>query len=158
MVDVRNLPAGNGLAADDFEFSVGGGLLEGWNAAPAAASVSVRRGTGVDGADRVTITFADGAVKNTWLRVRMLPTPDTGLASADVFYFGNAIGETGNSLADTLVNATDVAAVRSNLFATAVPIGGMRHRPRRPGQRCRPALVRTAQSALPLPLITPPVL
>ena len=108
----------------------------------------------------MTITFADGAVKNTWLRVRMLPTPDTGLASADVFYFGNAIGETGNSLADTLVNATDVAAVRSNLFATAVPIGGMRTTSTATAGSCATdlLLVRTAQSALPLPLITPPVL
>ncbi|HZN67491.1 MAG TPA: dockerin type I domain-containing protein, partial [Tepidisphaeraceae bacterium] len=158
MVDVRNLPAGNGLAADDFEFSVGGGLLEGWSAAPVPASVSVRRGAGVDGADRVTITFADGAVKNTWLRARMLPTPDTGLASADVFYFGNAIGETGNSVIDTLVNGADVTAVRSNLFATAVPIAGA-YDIDRDGRVSATdlLLVRTGQSALPLPLITPPV-
>ena len=158
MVDVRNLPAGNGLAADDFEFSVGGGLLEGWSAAPVPASVSVRRGAGVDGADRVTITFADGAVKNTWLRARMLPTPDTGLASADVFYFGNAIGETGNSVIDTLVNGADVTAVRSNLFTTAFPIAGA-YDIDRDGRVSATdlLLVRTGQSALPLPLITPPV-
>ena len=46
--------------------------------------------------------------------MQVLANADTGLASKDVFYFGNAIGETGNSPTDAIVNATDVAAPASD--------------------------------------------
>ena len=39
----------------------------------------------------------------------------TGLAQDDVFYFGNAIGETGNSAQNANVNSTDIGLVRGNL-------------------------------------------
>ncbi len=38
----------------------------------------------------------------------------TGLATPDVFYFGNAIGESGNSTTDAKVNALDVLLARNN--------------------------------------------
>jgi subtilisin family serine protease len=122
MVDVRNLPAGD-LTADDFAFNLGtdSDLLASWQPAPTPRAVSVRRGEGVDGSDRVTLTFADGAIKNTWLRVTVLANDHTGLAAPDVFYFGNAVGETGDSAADAAVNLFDVVAVRSHLFAGATP-------------------------------------
>ena len=41
-------------------------------------------------------------------------TSKTGLVSPDVFYFGNAVGETGNSPADAEVTPTDVIGVRNN--------------------------------------------
>jgi hypothetical protein len=37
-----------------------------------------------------------------------------GLGAHDVFYFGNAIGETGNDPKNAIVNATDVVATRYN--------------------------------------------
>jgi hypothetical protein len=63
----------------------------------------------------VTITFADDAVKNTWLRVTLRADDHTGLAADDVFYFGNQLGETGNAAADAAVNALDVSALRAHL-------------------------------------------
>ena len=46
----------------------------------------------------------------------MLVTEDTGIPADDVFYFGNAIGETGNTYGtatpNTFVNATDAVGVR----------------------------------------------
>ncbi|MDP6634507.1 MAG: hypothetical protein QGG42_06395, partial [Phycisphaerae bacterium] len=43
---------------------------------------------------RVTLVWPDGAIANQWVEVTVLATADTGLAAADVFYFGNAVGET----------------------------------------------------------------
>lgn len=47
--------------------------------------------------------------------MRLLANDKTGLAEDDVFYFGSAIGECGDSTANALVNATDVGLVRNNL-------------------------------------------
>jgi hypothetical protein len=44
----------------------------------------------------------------------VLPGGDSGLAWADVFYFGNAVGETGNEPGNAIVNATDQLLVRNN--------------------------------------------
>ena len=123
MVDVFNLPAGD-LRPDDFAFNLGtdSDLLASWEPAPAPAAIGVRRGAGDGGSDRVTITFPDGAVRNTWLRVTVKANADTGLAADDVFYFGNATAETGNSPDDALVNAIDLAAVRAHQSIAPQPI------------------------------------
>jgi len=39
---------------------------------------------------------------------------DTGLPEDDVFYFGNAVGDTGNSAIDAKVNAFDMLGARNN--------------------------------------------
>ena len=75
--------------------------------------ITVREGAGVDGSDRVTIRWEDNAVKNQWLQVTVKATENTGLADADVFYFGNAPGEAGDSLINTIVNATDEIVARN---------------------------------------------
>ena len=80
----------------DFEFRVGNNNQSGdWSGAPLPASITRRSGAGTGGSDRVTLTWADGAIINTWLEVRVKATPATGLVNDNVFYFGNAIGETG---------------------------------------------------------------
>ena len=109
------------LAAGDFDLAVGtpGGA---WAAAPAPASVTRRAGAGTAGSDRVTLTWADGVIKNTWLRVTMKADAQTGLSAPDVFYFGNLIGETGdgNGAGGTLrVNALDLGAVKRALNTTS---------------------------------------
>ncbi len=40
--------------------------------------------------------------------------PHTGLTAGDVFYFGSAVGESGNSTPDATVNFTDVLAASNN--------------------------------------------
>jgi hypothetical protein len=100
---------------DDFAFRVGNDENPaGWSDAPAPESITVRPGDGVEGSDRVTLTWADGAIVGQWLQVSVLPTENTGLAEADVFYFGNAVGEAGNSAEDAKVNATDMLLARNN--------------------------------------------
>ena len=74
------------------------------------------------GSDRVTLTWADGAIKNQWLELRAKTGTQTGLSTDDVFYFGNVIGETGDSAADFLVTANDQTRVRVAVTANAVGV------------------------------------
>ncbi len=125
MVDIAGLPAGVGPQASDFQFRVGNtDDPQSWIAAPAADSITVRRGEGAGGSDRVTIVWHDGDVRNRWLEVTVLPRPSTGLPEADVFYFGNAVGEAGDSATDAKVNAADMLAARDNprSFLNPAPI------------------------------------
>lgn len=115
MVDIPSTP-GTPVAAD-FGFKVGNSNTPGsWTTAPAPTSVTVRKGAGVNGSDRVTIIWADNAILNTWLEVTVKATAATGIAGNDVFYFGNAAGASGDSItASTLkVTATDEVNCRNN--------------------------------------------
>lgn len=95
MVDVANLCAG--AQATDFSFKVGNdNSPDAWPDAPAPSSVSVRAGEGVGGSCRIVVTWADGVIVDTWLRVKLLASGDLGLLSDHTFYFGNLVGETGN--------------------------------------------------------------
>ena len=108
MVDVLGLPQDATLAAADF----------GVNGGPAPASVTVRRGAGVLGSDRVTLLWPDYAIRNGWLRVTVKANGNTGLLSPDVFSFGNLIGETGDDASPLRVNRADLMAVRGRLFSS----------------------------------------
>jgi hypothetical protein len=93
MVDFAGLPTGASLTAADFVFETGNGAAAaGWRPAPAPAAIIVRRGGGAGGSDRVAVTFADNAIRNTWLRVTVLANSRTGLQTPDVFSFGNLVG------------------------------------------------------------------
>jgi len=113
-VDVANLPGSPTVS--DFTFKVGNDDTPGdWTVvSDPGISVSVRPGEGTDLSDRVTILFPDNLIEKQWLQVTVLATAATGLDSDDVFYFGNAIGETGNSASDAQVTPTDEIGVRDN--------------------------------------------
>jgi hypothetical protein len=114
-IDVLNFP-GQAFSAADFQFRVGGSATPAtWAAGPQPTSVTLRKGAGAGGSDRITLTFADGAIKNQWLQVTVRPTANTGLAQADVFYFGNMIGEVGDSGTSAAVTAIDQSLVRKNM-------------------------------------------
>ena len=68
-------------------------------------------------AARYAITFPDGAVQNTWLRVTVKATANTGLGADDVFYFGNLVGDTGASL--FRVDTSDYIVTLGSLNKTA---------------------------------------
>ena len=113
MIDVKNLLGQVSLA--DFSFKVGNNSnTTSWAPAPAPRSLTVRPGAGDQGSDRLTIIWDDGVLQNKWLQVTMLSNEQTGLVKDDVFYFGNAIGESGDAAANALVNASDVVAARDN--------------------------------------------
>jgi len=97
MVD---LPNGAAPTAADFTFRRGNtSSPSGWALAPAPSSITVRPGSGVGGADRVTVIWPNNQIQKQWLEITVLSTPRTGLSTPDQFYFGNAIGEanTGNT-------------------------------------------------------------
>ena len=99
----------------DFEFRVGNSNdPASWALAPEPKAIAVRTGDGVDDSHRVTIIWKDKAIEKQWLQVTVLVTPETGLAAPDVFYFGNAIGESGNSTTDAKINAFDMLRTRDN--------------------------------------------
>ena len=113
MIDVRDLPSVP--TAGDFVFRVGNTSDPGtWVEAPQPAEISLRRGAGRDGSDRITLIWPHSEIRNEWLQVTVRETPRTGLASDDVFYFGNAIGETGDDPANAIVNAVDAIAARNH--------------------------------------------
>lgn len=124
MVDVTGLPDGVELTAGDFSFRAGtdvGGTT--WSAGPVPAAVSTRQI--VPGRSRVTLMWRDydpedaggagRAVANGWLEITLRATARTGLASSDVFYFGNLIGETGGANPARIldVSGVDVGRVRA---------------------------------------------
>jgi len=114
MVDIHALPAEGEPGLEDFQFRAGtGSNVNDWTT-PSDPQISVRRGDGPGGADRLTIIWDDFAIVNQWLQVTVLATAATGLRSDDVFYFGNAVAESGNSTDDTRVNAADILLARNN--------------------------------------------
>ena len=114
MIDISELPGT--VTAADLEFNSGNSNTPGdWVAATAPTSVTVHEGEGTGGSDRVKVIWAETAVANSrWLQVTVLANANTGLAAPDVFYFGLATGECGDSTANTYVDATDFAGARDN--------------------------------------------
>jgi subtilisin-like proprotein convertase family protein len=111
--DLNQVPT-TGTIGDFFEFHVGNDdTPAGWNAAP-SPTVVYQSNVDAGGTDRVFLTWADNAIENTWLEISVLANATTGLANPEVFYIGNAIGETGNDSANAIVNLADVAGVRAN--------------------------------------------
>jgi regulation of enolase protein 1 (concanavalin A-like superfamily) len=105
--------------AQDFQFAVWNGIdSQGFVTSSATPTITVLAGAGVSGSSRVKIEFANGAVKNTWLRVTVLSTTRTDLPENDVFYFGNAVADmmVGNigSPETVRINSIDIAVVRQN--------------------------------------------
>ncbi len=110
---------------DYFDFKVGNDNNPGnWVDAPEPSSITVRPDEGVDGSDRLTIIWADHAIQKQWMQVTVLGNSFTGLAEPDAFYFGNAIGESGNSTTDAKVNAFDMLGARDNQrnFLDSAPV------------------------------------
>ena len=126
MVDVAGASAGFGSAASagDFLFEVPvDAAATAWRRVPAPSSISVRPLTETPaGIHRVTFTWPDHAIKNTWLRVTALPNMRTNLPRPDVFYFGNLVGETGDNAGAPRVNALDAFATRRALSTRAVEL------------------------------------
>jgi hypothetical protein len=112
MVDV---PPGAAPTASDFAFRRGNNNTpSGWAVAPSPSSITVRQGVGIGGSDRVTLIWPDNTIQKEWLEITVLSTVNTGLSTPDTFYFGNAIGETGNSALNAQVGAADESGVRAS--------------------------------------------
>ncbi len=120
MIDIAG-PHGK-ISVEDFIFQVGNNNLpDTWDETPAPLSVITRPGAGQNGSDRVEITWADGAIANEWLEVVVAANRDTGLTKPDTFYFGNAVGESGDSSSDARVNPFDALQVVNRLLGANIP-------------------------------------
>jgi ELWxxDGT repeat protein len=103
------------ITAADFNFKVGNNnSVASWFVLATLPDVSIRPGAGAGGSERVTLIWPDGVVKKQWLQVTVLANANTGLAAPDVFYFGNAIGEVGNTTANAIVTSADESLIRLN--------------------------------------------
>jgi hypothetical protein len=108
------------VTVPDFAFATWNGIdSAGFVAVSATPVITLFPGGGSFGSDRVKIEFPDDAIRNTWLRVTVLANANTDLASNDVFYFGNAVGDfnVGNLSGPPVTvrtNASDTSAVRQN--------------------------------------------
>lgn len=122
MIDIEG---GHGaITASDFQFRVGNtNNSHVWSLAPEPLAVVVRRGAGKNGSDRVTVVWADFSIMNTWLEVTVIANGNTGLADNNRFYFGNAVGETGNNVGNAQVNATDYLATLNFILITGGAAG-----------------------------------
>jgi hypothetical protein len=111
-----------GINAGDFEFATGNSSTPGTGSAPGtgwtvlatAPTVTHFAGLGALGSDRIALTWPSGTIANKWLQITVKSDADTGLSSPDVFYFGNAVGDSGNSTTDARVNATDEIDARND--------------------------------------------
>jgi hypothetical protein len=137
MIDVNGLPLPQVPTAADFVFRTGREGEDGtfaWTGGPAPTGVTVRRGAGVNGSDRITIVWRNSedisglpvAVANGWLEVTIRATTSTGLAAPEAFSFGNLRGDTGvgDSAGATraTVNALDLAAQRGHQMGQGAPV------------------------------------
>ncbi len=114
MVDVAGLADGVVPDASDFQFRVGTGPNpDVWTAGPVPSEVTLRPGAGADGSDRVTLVWPDFAIRNQWLQVTVF-AEHLGLPADDAFYFGNAVGDAGNSTTEAMVTTTDLLLARNN--------------------------------------------
>jgi hypothetical protein len=113
MVDIAG-PHGT-ITAADFAVKVGNNNTPGaWAAGPAPTSLTLRAGAGAGGSDRYTLIWANNAIQKQWAQITLLANANTNLAANDVFYFGNAIGDVGNTSANAIVSAADEAIIRVN--------------------------------------------
>jgi len=123
MIDLAGAGTHGSITANDFTFKAGNNNApNSWDPAPAPTAVIVRAGAGVNGSDRVEITWATGAIKNTWLEVQVKANPNTGLASQDVFFWGSKTGDNGagTPVDSFLTSAADATSVLSNQGATGI--------------------------------------
>jgi hypothetical protein len=123
-LDVAWLPRDYVPSVADFAFRTGSAPgAPGMTTAPAATSITVRRGAGVNGSDRVAFAWSGSAVRNGFLQVTMFANSHTALAAPDVFSFGNVTGETGDEPDGWAVTSADYLRTRAALgSAGLVPL------------------------------------
>jgi len=119
MIDV--VASVNTLIPADFSFLVGNDNdPSAWTAVSVNPTITIRPGAGVGGTTRIQLTWPDHTIQNEWLQVTMLADADTLLTSNYTFYFGNAVGESGNSPDDAKVTAIDQIGARADAGAAGI--------------------------------------
>ncbi|MBN1590902.1 MAG: cadherin-like domain-containing protein [Pirellulales bacterium] len=107
-IDIDDLPSHinpANISATDFLFQLYDPDEDEWVTAPAPASITVHLNEGVDGADRIAITWADDSIVAEYLRVAVLDSvlgsEEPGVADEHDFIFGSLPGDaTGDGIVD----------------------------------------------------------
>jgi hypothetical protein len=111
------------LAVNDFVFKTGNNNSpQLWATAVTPTLISVRSGAGVGGSDRIELIWDDSTITKKWLQIQLRGNDalggwnlNSGLASTDVFYFANPIGD--SSAVDVnayLVSSADQISARND--------------------------------------------
>ena len=138
MIDLFGLPravpnAGDPLTPSDFTIrSTSAAAPNAFAAGPAPLSVSLRRGAGPGGSDRITLVWndysattnpANEAVGNGYLEVTIEANSRTGLTTDAKFRFGNLIADANG---DRTVNLADFGALRADFNQSGLSIANGR--------------------------------
>jgi len=121
-IDIRNVFCGGPSTLADFVFKTGtDDTPVDWDDGPTPSDIRIEIGGGVEGTDRVWLTWEEGAITDTWLQVQM-PGVVTESGQDATFYFGNDPGETGgagNTSSNLIVNVFDVLNLRQSWLQSA---------------------------------------
>ena len=114
MIDLAGIVDYRVLDVDDFILKVGNTSDPStWASAPTPV-ITMEWHAGPNLAHRVKFVWPDNAIQNQWLQVTVKTTADAGLATPDVFYFGNLKGDTGlNSTGAYATLAEDYSATKA---------------------------------------------
>ena len=125
--DVAGL-ASSSLSSTDFVFRVSptGAFDEGanppssWSNAVSPTLISVGGGSATT-PSRVRLEWADNAISNRWLQIKLLANANTGLREPQVYYVGHLFGETNGTLSGGVysVSVADVTRIRPAVGTTA---------------------------------------
>ena len=97
MFDIVGLTDAGAISVSDFEIKAGNSADPAtWSAGPTPA-VTVRPLSSY--LNRIELIWSDKAIVNQWVKVTVLANAVTGLTANDVFYFGNLVGESGDTCA-----------------------------------------------------------
>jgi subtilisin-like proprotein convertase family protein len=96
-----------------------------WTPAPAPTLVHVTPGT-ANSPTRIRLEWANNAIANRWLQIKILANSNTGLASPEVYYLGHLYGEANGAVAGGVfhVSNADVTAMRPTVGSLATPNSG----------------------------------
>ena len=118
LIDVDGLGNASALGVSDFEFRVGNsGTPSTWSLLAASPTLSVVGSGGLGGADRIQLNWSTGLIENTWLQIRLLATGNSGLSTADEFYFGHSFGDVNG---DGALTAADPLSIINEINAVGV--------------------------------------
>jgi hypothetical protein len=117
IIDIDGLPSGATLTSSNFQFTVGNSSDSStWTTVPTPTITLLPASGGVTPVD---LTWTDDSIVNTWLKVTVKADSNTKLPSNYTFFFGNLIGDVGNSNTQFSVNAVDLVLIQTNITGSA---------------------------------------
>jgi CSLREA domain-containing protein len=106
------------LSTSDFGFAVGDSNdTTTWTSLSTSPTVTLL--PAINGVTPVDLTWPNGTITNEWLQITVKADSNTQLAANDIFYFGNLVGEVGNSTTAMQVTAEDLVLIQNGITGDA---------------------------------------